>query len=133
MSQEQNSNAMQNSLKSSPGSSTNSNSERDEDVKKSNGSGKSFGESDDENMSGFDSDSEDENSKNNGKFNKSDGFLYDKLISYIIKYKHFKEIQLVKIHLIMEHLHRRHLPTLQSQFLAQLQIFSFLLVHREFW
>lgn len=60
---------IQSSMKTSPGSSTNS--EREDDVmKKSNGgSRKSFGESDDdniENMSGFDSDSEEDNSKSTG-------------------------------------------------------------------
>lgn len=62
--------SIQNSMKASPGSS--SNSERDDEVKKSSGSGKtSFGESDDENienMSGFDTDSDEDNSKNHGEF-----------------------------------------------------------------
>lgn len=65
-------NIFQNSVRTSPGSS--SNSERgDDEMKKSSGSGKSFGESDDENienMSGFDSDTDEDNSKQHGGLRK---------------------------------------------------------------
>lgn len=63
---ENNLNLVKNPIKSSPTSSTTS--ERDEDTKKSNLNGKSM-ESEDENMSGFDTDTDEDYSKNSGNFN----------------------------------------------------------------
>lgn len=53
-------------MKISPTPSSNSDRDRSEDARKIN-NGKTMGESDDENMSGFESDSEDENQNGNGK------------------------------------------------------------------